>query len=31
MDKYIQVYDNVIDELSCTELVNKFEDSYETF
>ena len=31
MDKYIQVYDNVIDELSCTELVKKFEDSYEYF
>ena len=29
MDKWVQVYDNVIDELSCEELIKKFEDSHE--
>jgi hypothetical protein len=31
MDKYIKVYDNVIDELSCSEIIKKFEDSHESF
>jgi len=31
MDDYIQVYDDVIDEVSCKELINKFEDAHETF
>jgi hypothetical protein len=31
MDKLIQVYDNVIDEVSCKELINKFENSHEYF
>ena len=29
MDKWVQVYDNVIDEVSCKELIKKFEDSHE--
>ena len=31
MDKWVQVYDNVIDELSCEELIKKFEDSHEYY
>ena len=31
MDKYIKVYDNAIDELSCSEIIKKFEDSHESF
>ena len=31
MDKYIKVYDNVIDEESCKMLIEKFEDSHEHF
>jgi|TARA_Y100000034_G_scaffold80919_1_gene97033 hypothetical protein len=29
MDRWVQVYDNVIDDLSCKELVQRFEDSHE--
>jgi hypothetical protein len=31
MDKFIQVYDNVLDEFSCKELIKKFEDEFEKF
>ena len=31
MDEYIKVYDNVIDEVSCNALIEKFEDSHEIF
>ena len=31
MDKYIKVYDDVIDEVSCKALIDKFEDSHEYF
>jgi len=31
MDNYIKVYDDVIDETSCKELIKKFEDAHETF
>ena len=31
MDKYIKVYDDVIDEVSCESLIEKFEDSHEHF
>ena len=31
MDKYIKVYDDVIDEVSCQTLIDKFEDSHEYF
>ena len=31
MDNYIKVYDDVIDETSCKELISKFEDEHEMF
>lgn len=31
MDNYIKVYDDVIDETSCKELISKFEDEHEVF
>ena len=31
MDDYIKVYDDVIDEVSCKELIKKFENSHEYF
>jgi len=31
MDNYIKVYDDVIDEVSCKMLIEKFEDSHEYF
>jgi len=31
MDNYIKVYDDVIDETSCKELINKFEDEHEMY
>jgi hypothetical protein len=31
MDKFIKVYDDVIDEVSCTAIIEKFEDSHEHF
>ena len=29
MDKYIKIYDDVIDEVACTALIDKFEDSHD--
>ena len=31
MDNYIKVYDDVIDETSCKELISKFEDEHEMY
>ena len=31
MDKFIKVYDDVIDEVSCDAIITKFEDSHEHF
>ena len=31
MNDYIKVYDDVIDEVSCRTLIEKFEDSHEHF
>ncbi len=31
MDNYIRVYDDVIDEVSCKTLIDKFEDDHEHF
>ena len=31
MDNFIKVYDDVIDETSCKELIKKFEDEHEVF
>ena len=31
MNDYIKVYDDVIDEVSCKTLIEKFEDSHEYF
>ena len=31
MDKYIKIYDDVIDQVSCQALIDKFEDSHEYF
>ena len=31
MDKYIKIYDDVIDEVSCKALIDKFEDSHDYF
>ena len=31
MDNYIKVYDDVIDEVSCKELIDKFEASHESY
>ena len=31
MDKFIKVYDDVIDEVSCKAIIEKFEDSHEHF
>ena len=31
MDSFVKVYDDVLDELSCKELIKKFEDSHEHY
>ena len=31
MDNYIKVYDDVIDETSCKELIKRFEDEHEMY
>jgi hypothetical protein len=31
MDNYIKVYDDVIDEVSCKELIKRFEDEHEMY
>lgn len=31
MDNYIKVYDDVIDKVSCNELIKKFEDEHELY
>ena len=31
MDNYIKIYDDVIDDVSCKMLIEKFEDSHENF
>lgn len=31
MDNYIKVYDNVLDELSCKELIKRFENFYKDY